>query len=58
MVYPTQRSFVNVVFLKSLTIADELETEFIVLSFDLAFYARPSKYIGMMPYEKNSCQTW
>ena len=30
----------NVVFLKSLVIADEVETECIVLTFDLAFYAK------------------
>ena len=35
---PTQ--LVNAVFLESLAIVDELETECIVLTFDLAFYAK------------------
>ena len=37
---PTHLSTVNAVFLKSLAIANELETECIVLTFDLAFYAK------------------
>ena len=37
---PTHLSPVNAIFLKSLAIADELETECIVLTFDLAFYAK------------------
>ena len=37
---PTQLSTVNAVFLKGLAIADELETECIVLTFDFAFYAK------------------
>ena len=37
---PTQVSTVNAVYFKSLAIADKLETEWIVLTFDLAFYAK------------------
>ena len=37
---PTQLSTVNAIFLKSLAIANELETECILLTFDLAFYAK------------------
>ena len=40
---PTQLSTVNAVFLKSLAIADEPETECIVLTFDLAFYTKAQK---------------
>ena len=34
---PTQLGTMNAVFLKSLAIADELETDYIVLTFDFAF---------------------
>ena len=37
---PTQLSTANAVFLKSLAIAEKLETKCIVLTFDLAFYAK------------------
>ena len=37
---PTQLSHVNAVFSKSLVIADEFETECIVLTFDHAFYTK------------------
>ena len=37
---PTHLSTVNAVFLKSLAIADKLETECIVLISNLAFYAK------------------
>ena len=36
----TQLSTLNAVFLKSLAIADELKTQCILLTFDLAFYAK------------------
>ena len=38
----------NAVFLKSLAIANELENGSILLTFNLAFMPRPSKYIGIM----------
>ena len=37
---PTWLSTVDLVFLKSLAIADELEIECIVLTFDIAIYAK------------------
>ena len=37
---PTRLSTVNTVFWKSLAIADELETDRIVLTFNIAFYAK------------------
>ena len=43
MVTQLELSTVNAIFLKSLAIADELETECILLTFDLAFYAKTQK---------------
>ena len=42
---PSQLSTMNAIFLKSLATADELETECILLTFDLAFYAKTQQVL-------------